>query len=157
MRPSFTTQIRSALQMVLSRGLCPLSLHEGQPTFDQGQPKQSQNGLTQQANILAADSSIHDPADELWDDQGQDIGRQQSQVGACHQPPIWTRIAETTQQNVAGACVAFPPSHVSVRACTFARSSNTVMMPEWSRSPRPAANIAANSSCTRLVTGSGTP
>src|SRR6185503_623701 len=38
-----------------------------------------------------------------------------------------------------------------------ARSSSSVMMPEWSRSPRPLARMALKSSCTTAVAGSGTP
>ena len=38
-----------------------------------------------------------------------------------------------------------------------ARSSSSVMTPEWSRPPRPFTRSALNSSCTTAVVGSGTP
>src|SRR5207249_11724012 len=56
-----------------------------------------------------------------------------------------------------------PPLRIQPRAIDGgpheapARSSSSVMIPEWSRPPRPFTRIALKSSCTTAVVGSGTP
>src|SRR5581483_10386557 len=49
------------------------------------------------------------------------------------------------------------PGHARFFTWTFARSSTTVRMPEWSSPPRPCARAVLNSSRTTAVVGRGTP